>query len=548
MKKWYGLIIPLILLCTLLVVACSSSPTTSTPAATSSRPTTSAPTTSASSPTSPATPTATSTAPPTATQSKYGGVFREIESRGPTNVGDPAVVPSIPTYYRPAGESLFYLKPDATRVPRLATSWDFDPNGKYVTFHLRQGVKFQDGTDFNAEAVKFCLDRGINGQAPGLKPITSVEVLDNYTVKVNWASFDYSVWDSLGGQKGPSWIVSPTSIQSHDEQWPLLNIVGTGPFKFIDYQRDVSLNYERFDGYWQEGLPYLDGVEFLLVADLTTGVMAFKSGAAEMIPNLTPSNAIDLENSGFNVEAVPGWSMYFAFSSANPNSPFSDLRVRQAATYAVDTAAIAKGIGQGYYLPSNQPFPSSSWANNPDIQGYPYNPEKAKQLLAEAGYPSGFKTEIYLQQGPAPDMEVAVQAYLKAVGIDAEIRPLSAPAIADMTSNSGWEGLMSGRLITLIGGDPGASMQGMGFINRGTYYTSVMRTEDTQSLLNQANAELDQKKRAELLQEMNKLAIDKYAMILPVYYTQNLIGVQSYVQDIGVDQFAYTYDLAWLSK
>jgi ABC-type transport system substrate-binding protein len=526
MKKWYVLFIPILLLCAILVISCSS-PTSSTPAASTSGPTTTA---------------------PTATQSKYGGVFRQLETAGPTNVGDPAVVPSIPTFYRPAGESLFYLTTDSTPTPRLATSWDFDPNGKYVIFHLRQGVKFQDGTDFNAAAVKFCLDRGIQGQAPGLKPVTSVEVVDNYTVKVNWPSFDYSVWDSLGGQKGPSWMVSPTSIQTHDKDWPLLNIVGTGPFKFTNYARDVSVTYDKFDGYWQKGLPYLDGVEMVLVADQTTALMTFKAGEAEMIRSLSTPNANDLKKSGYNIIATPGLSIFMAFSSNNSNSPFSDLKVRQAAIYAVDSKAIAQGIGGDYYLPSNQLFSPSSWAYNPNIKGYPYDPTKAKELLAEAGYPNGFNTTIYMQSGPSNDMEVAVQSYLKAVGINTEIKTLTAPAIADMKTNSGWDGLMDGQLFNLIGGDPGATEQGQGFVTRGSYYISVMRTDDTQALLNQANSITDRSKRKALLQEMGQLIMDKYAMMLPIYNTTTLTAVQPYVNDIGVEEFAYTYETAWLNK
>ena len=107
------------------------------------------------------------------------------------------------------------------------------------------------------------------------------------------------------------------------------------------------LKYEKYDGYWQEDLPYLDGVEFVLVADATTALMAFKAGEAEMITRLSPANAEDLISSGYDVIETPGWSQSLAFSSANEDSYFSDIRVRQAAIHAVDNAAVAQGVGRG---------------------------------------------------------------------------------------------------------------------------------------------------------------------------------------------------------
>ena len=195
-------------------------------------------------------------------QPVYGGVLREVQNTSAFNMGgDPAVVPSPPTYFVPSGESLFFCDPEGNSTPRLATSWSFSDDMKAVTFTLRKGVKFQDGTDFNAQAVKFCLDRGIKGAAPGLKAVTSVDVLDDYTVRVTWPKFDISVFNSLGNLKGPSRIVSPDSLKSHDAAWALSNTVATGAFKLVSYTKDVSAKYEKFEGYWQKGLPYLNGIQ-----------------------------------------------------------------------------------------------------------------------------------------------------------------------------------------------------------------------------------------------------------------------------------------------
>jgi peptide/nickel transport system substrate-binding protein len=344
-------------------------------------------------------------------------------------------------------------------------------------------------------------------------------------------------------------MVSPTAIKSHEEGWARLNAVATGAFKLTSFKNNVSITYDRFDNYWQKGLPYFDRVELVIFADTTTALMAFKAGDIDMISNLSANDAIDLKkDSRYTVVAVPGNAVYFGLSARTQGSPFANIKVRQAVNHAIDTKTLSDGLGKGFFLPSNQPFPPWNPGYNADIKGYPYDPTKAKQLLTDAGYPAGFKTKIFYTAGLAQDLFVAVQTYLKAVGIDAEIQPVVAATIADMQSKSGWDGLMYGQLQTVVGMDPGALMQSMGYVTRGTYFTSVLRTDDTQALLDQANSTTDFAARKTMLQKMSKLIIDDYCMVLPVYYTQVITALQSKVHDIGLDEFRRTYELAWLSK
>jgi ABC-type transport system substrate-binding protein len=489
------------------------------------------------------------TTTPQPQQPVYGGVFREVQTSSPASVGDPAIHPSPPTFYAPCGESLYYSDKQGNPVPRLATKWEFSPDLKSVTFTLRKGVKFQDGTDFNAEAAKFCLDRGRLGQAPSLKPVKSVDVLDDYTIRLNWDKFDFSVWDTLGSNRGPSRMVSPSAIKAHDPDWARLNLAATGAFQLVSAKSNVAFTYDKFNGYWQKGLPYLDRVEEVIFADLTTALIAFKAGQVDMIKGLTPSAALDLKKDGqYNVVAVPGDGAYFGLSARTPGSPFADIKVRRAVNYALDNKALADGIGRGYFLPSNQPYPPWNSGYTPDIKGYPYDPAKAKQLLTEAGYPNGFKTKVYYTAGLEQDLFVAVQTYLKAVGIDAELQPVASAMLVDLQNKSGWDGLLYGGLRTVVGMDPGALMQSMGYVTWGNYFISVLRTDDTIALLEQANTIADMAMRKTLLQKMSKLIIDEYAMICPIYYTQTLTALQPNVHDIGYDEFAFTYEKAWLSK
>jgi peptide/nickel transport system substrate-binding protein len=495
-------------------------------------------------------PVTTSPAPSATPQPVYGGVFREVQNTTAFNMGgDPAVVPSPPTYFVPSGDSLFFCDPQGNKTPRLATSWSFSDDMKSVTFNLMKGVKFQDGTDFNADAVKFCLDRGIKGAAPGLKAVTSVDVINDYTVRVTWPKFDISVFNSLGDLKSPSRIVSPTALKSHDAAWALTNTVATGAFKLVSYTKDVSAIYEKFDGYWQKGLPYLNGMQMNIITDPTTALMSFRSGAQDMISNLSANDANTLKNEGkYNIVQTPGFSVYLEPSGQTPNSPFKDVNVRRAVSYALDSKALADGLGKGYYLPSNQALPSWSWAYNPDVKGYPYDPAKARQLLAAAGYPNGLKTKLYYTSGYATDIFVALQADLKTGGIEVDLTPLSATVIADMTSKSGWDGLMYYQLNSIIGTDPGEALQNTGFINRNAYRISVLRSEDVTSLLEQANGIVDVPKRKALFMQMEKMVIDDYCMVCPVYSTRTITALAPNVHDIGLDQFQPTFDKLWLSK
>ncbi|MCR4393342.1 MAG: ABC transporter substrate-binding protein, partial [Dehalococcoidales bacterium] len=383
----------------LTLSACSQSPSATSPS-TSNPPQVTQASETPVFPTAPSTPTATNPV----SQIKRGGLLKIIYTGGSvTNIGNPGllVTPSDSIYNSPAVEMLIAPDDKGNLNPLLATSWDINSNQTppNIVFHLRKGVKFHDGTDFNAEAVKFNLDLARTGErSTNLSSITSVEVIDDYTVRVNLTAFDYTILTNLASSS-VGWIVSPTAIQTHDKEWTTTHPVGTGPFRFVSYNRDVSVKYERFDGYWQAGKPYLDGVEFEIVADQMTGLLAFKSGEGQVLPVVQAKDADSLKQEGFTVIIAPASVVDLVPSSADPKSPLSDLRVRRAIDYAIDKKAIASSLGYGYYEPANQPFVSSVWAYNPEVVGYPYNPAKAKELLKEAGYPNGFKIPIWMVQG-----------------------------------------------------------------------------------------------------------------------------------------------------
>jgi peptide/nickel transport system substrate-binding protein len=547
MKKGFMLAAILLILVALLV-GCSPStttPTASTKQATSATPV--APKTTAP-PIGTALPAVTTAAPTSTVQT--GGVLKILVSGSSTNFGNPIQMntPTDNMYGAPAMEGLVKIDPNGNLAPWLATSWTISADGKSMTFTLRQGVKFHDGTEFNAQAAKQSLEMSKAGEWPQFKTVASFEALDNYTLKMTFSeSFDWSIVGAMG-RVLTGWIFSPTYLQTHDKTVTAFHPVGTGPFRFVSYQKDTAIKYEKNPEYWDKGKPYLDAMEFDMMADVNSGVLSYKSGAASVLYNLPAKYVNDLQKSGSQIIKVPASAIDIYPDSAKATSPFSNQKVREALDYAIDKKAIADALGYGFYEPAYQPFPAGYWAAAPDLVGHPYNPAKAKQLLAEAGYANGFKTTLTLQTGAAQDAPVAIQANLKDVGIDCAIVNVTLPAFSAL-STKGWDGLcMASTGMPLPGLDPGTMLKSHP-ISLGAVIVSVKREPEIEDLFLKSNMEPDNNKRKAMLQQISKLMIDKYAQLCYIYSAPVLSAAQPQVHnlDIGINPWP-NYGSAWLSK
>ena len=562
--KYLWVAMGLLVVLSLLLVSCSGGgTTTSTTAPTSS---TTAPTSTTSAPTgTTSVPTTTTTNPPTSTTGptttattpaggpKRGGTLKVVIGGNPTNIGIPweANAPTDLWFICPAVETLFRTDSKGVVTPWLASGYTIAPDYSSFTITLNKGIKFQDGTAFDATAVKYNFDQQI--AAPGVtefKNATSVEVVDQYTVKVNVKPFAPQIFSLLAVGR-PGWMVSPTYAKAHTADEMRIHPVGTGPFKFDSYTRDVSVKFTRFDGYWQSGKPYLDGVQYDIVADNTTGVIAFRSGGEDVNYNMTPKDANDVKNMGYNVTAAPASIYQWIPDSANASSPWSNVDVRRAAQYAIDTVAMAKAQGYGYADPYwNQVFPKGNMGYNPDIVGYPYNPAKAKELLTKAGYPNGFKTSMYQTVPPVGDLEPACQNYWAAVGIIADIKPLPGASYTQ-ANTQGWQnGLLRSQSVASLGADNGYQMTTY-MSTPAKQWVSLVRPPDFQDLLNKANAEFDLAKRPALYQAVAKNIIDTNALIISTWGGYLVAGKQNYVKGDNIRTLwtmTWTPEDAWLDK
>jgi peptide/nickel transport system substrate-binding protein len=440
MKKLFFISLTMIIAVILVIGGCSTatSTTTTTTAPPPTSSTTPPPGTS-STPTS-TTPSPTTTAPG---EQRYGGTLKVILSQGPANIGYfPEQTFQDETYAPTWSDRLFDLDTQGNLVPNLATSYDYPPGEKYIVLHLRPGVKFQDGTAFNAEAVKWTIEGGMATHAmPGGANIASLEVIDPFTLKVNLiersSMAPYNLWR-------PTYY-SPAAFDQNGKDWAITHSISTAAFRVTEFQPNVVTTMEKWDGFWRTGKPYLDEVELRVVQEPSTSSALIQAGQVDMWLNAAAQEGADLRDQGFTILLGPNVINNIYPDSKNPDSPFANKAVREAIEYAIDRQAVSDALGYGFTQPINQMAPPGTAGYNPDFVGRPYNPEKARQLLQEAGFGNGIKTTLmYVAAGAAKDLAAVVQNYLAEVGIEVELDPADPGRYWGSIFGTGWNGLLLG--------------------------------------------------------------------------------------------------------
>jgi peptide/nickel transport system substrate-binding protein len=340
-------------------------------------------------------------------------------------------------------EPLLMQRLDGTIQPWLAESYEWSNNYTTLTLHLRKGVTFHDGTPFNAEAVDWNIKKRMEARLAGSAEIESTEIIDEYTYAFHLKEYQ-NIWIDYicsEAQAHFSVMISPTAYETNGEEWANWNPVGTGPYKFVQYKENEFLELTRNDDYWGPR-PHFDGVKTTYIADFVTAQMAFEAGEAETLfaTGHGKDVLVDLMAKDEGYWTLPSWGLCYNLMvpGNKPTSIFYDKRIREALEYAIDKRKVVEGLYQGYALPAYQCCLSCQLPYDPNFKGREYDPDKARQLLADAGYPNGFKTTFYCQPFLYGKDVDAVQAYLKNVGIDCDLEIISVPKWIDMETN-GWE-------------------------------------------------------------------------------------------------------------
>jgi peptide/nickel transport system substrate-binding protein len=562
MIKKLGVLLAIIVIASLALAACGTSATSTAPTTTAvqttapiTKPavTTTAPA-ATSQPTSAAVTTVPSVVPSTkpvttpAGPQQYGGILKIIVSGSPLVLGDPPLMTDSNSNMGmiPCLQALVFPDNAGKMQGVLATDWTVAPDNKSITFNLRKGIKFHDGTDFNAQAAKWNLDRVKATTRSEVAQWDSIEVTGDYAIRLNLKSFQNTILNGLEGSAGA--MVSPTAAQKNGIDWIRLNPVGTGPYKFKSFSRDVSLEFSRFDDYWG-GKPYLDGVQFIYIADGTTAQLAFQSGVADIVSTMTDSVTADLLKRGFKYEKRPGAMMNLIPDSKHTTSPFADLKVRQAISYAIDRQGLANTLGYGLWEVVNQPAIASHFGRI-DNSPYTYDVAKAKQLMKESGYPNGFKASIISANTFARDPLVAIQAQLAAIGVNLELKIVEFAAWNDLVSK-GWDNA----LLWVTQGATDTNY--VAFLDRyygakSIRYTVMAKPAGLTDLIDKALATPDYATEKSLCQQAVKIIVDDVTAI-PVYTGSAAYVMTERVQDtffsnLGGSGFRWSAEKAWLKK
>lgn len=326
-------------------------------------------------------------------------------------------------------QGLFGFDKDMKQVNVLAESYQASADGLSYTIKLHKGVKFQDGTDFNAEAVKVNLDRASNPdnhlkRYNLFKMIDKTEVVDPLTVKITLKTPFSPFINNLSHPAAA--MISPAALQKYGKEIGF-HPVGTGPYEFVVWNQTDFVKVKRFDGYWQKDAAKLDSITWRPVVDNNTRAAMLQTGEAnfafpvpyEQAALLAKSNKLDL---------VSAPSILQRYISLNvTQKPFDDVRVRQAVNYAINKDALIKVAYAGYAVPAEGPLPAGiDYAVK--FKPWPYDPAKARALLKEAGYPDGFTTTLWSSHNTSTFQKALqfTQQQLAQVGIKTTVTAMDA--------------------------------------------------------------------------------------------------------------------------
>ncbi len=361
---------------------------------------------------------------------KYGGTVRYVMGADAVSLLPPNQTDNISgTVCRHIFDGLVEFDEKLNIVPALAEKWEISQDGTVYTFYLRRGVKFHDGTDFNAAAVKKFFDYVLlsNLRRTGLFKgiVKEIQIVDDYTVKFVLEK-PYSPFLNRLAHEG-ALVVSPKAIDEMGSDPAKLgrNPVGTGPFMLKEWKIGERIELVKNPNYWKQGQPYLDGVVFTIIPDDVTRMTQVRAGDADVMFNPTPALVASVaKDPKLTVRIEPGLRVIYIGMNVR-KAPLNDIRVRQALNYAIDKEKLCSVIMRGLATPSDSPLASKTTGYF-STGGYPYNPQKAKQLLKEAGY-ENLKLELLTPKGRYLndyEVAVAVQGMLKEVGVIVDVKAM----------------------------------------------------------------------------------------------------------------------------
>lgn len=422
----------------------------------------------------------------------------------------------------PLFDTLLRANPETLEPePGLAQSWEY-VDELTLQLELEEGVQFHDGTPFDAEAVVFNIDRAMTMEDSSVKPeltaVESAEAISELVVQLHLTQPDSSLLGVLADRVGM--MVSPTAAA--DEETFGRQPVGTGPHTFVSWRPGDAWVYERNDSYWQEGLPYLDGMEIRLLSDANTRINGLRSGQFDFIDTLAPAQLAEVEGiDGITTSSDPTLQQYMIWWNVT-RPPLDDVRVRRAINMAIDRQGLWDATMEGTGEPAWLPVPSQHWAFTEELTpSFEYDPEAARALLEEAGYGDGFSLAITSAiSGDAVRRAEIVQAQLAEIGVELEVTPQETVESVDnyfeRTQVDGYNTSMTSRP------DPSITFQTL-FSETSYHNTGKWSPEGFEELLADAKAASSTEERAAVFAELSASAVDN-ALWVPLVYPSSIVA------------------------
>ena len=446
---------------------------------------------------------------------------------------DPAETPGMITPFMvlyALHDAMVKPMPGQPAAPSLAESWSVSKDGLTYEFILRKGSRFHNGEPVTAEDVKFSFERYRGAAARTLKErVAVVETPDpariRFRMKQPWPDF----LTFYASASGAGWIVPKKYVEKVGDEAFKKAPVGAGPYKFVSFTPGVELVLEAFDQYWRKP-PSVKRLVFRVISEESTRLAALKRGEVDIVYSVRGELAEELQRTpGLTLKpaVIQGTFWLYFPDQWDSKSPWHDRRVRLAASLALDRPTINQALTLGYSRLTGNIIPSTFdffWQPPAPV----YSAARAKQLLAEAGYPSGFDAGEFFCDGSYANLAEAVGNNLQAVGIRAKLRPLERAAFFAAYGEKKLKNIIQGS----SGAFGNAATRLEGFVVSGGTY-SYGGYPDIDGLFQEQAAELDRKRREAILHKMQQLVLEK-AMYAPIWELAFLNGVGPRVKESGL--------------
>lgn len=454
-------------------------------------------------------------------------------------------------------ESLTYLERDGSISPKLATEWENEDENTWL-FTLREGVKWQDGSDFTAEDAAYALERALNHPESEMKQyitaVSNVEVINPSTIRINTSTPDPLMPLHLSQVR----IVSKAFTEETGDSGMTGQAMGTGPYRAVSYSNEDNVVLERFEDYWGDA-PSFENVRLVNIPNGSTRIAALLSGEIDVAEKILPQDFPRLErDENVYITQIAGnrviyLTMDFSCSENCPGSnleggtnPFADPQVRRAVYQAIDVDAIIERIMGGAAAPATQFIAPATTYYDEGIERFSYDPEEAQRLLAEAGYPDGFSVRLdapndrYLNDALVAQ---AVGGLLGDVGIQVEVNAIPKAVFFPQIDEGDFLLYIAGWSSSDVVSTYNAQIHtkddevGYGFANRVGY-----TNPETDKLIEQVNIEFDEARRVELINQINEQALNKDVAWVPLHVENVIAGVR---EGVVFEANPSEYLLAW---